>query len=60
MKLVQDKDNPDLVGIIESSNDILVVKRMVENLNKDLIDSGFDQYQYKSVRRGNKLYIERT
>lgn len=60
MKLVQDKDNPDLVGIIESSDDILVVKRMVENLNKDLVDSGFDQYQYKSVRRGNKLYIERT
>jgi len=60
MRLVQDKDNPDLVGIIESSDDILVVKRMVENLNKDLIDSGFDQYQYKSVRRGNKLYIERT
>jgi len=60
MKLVQDKDNPDLVGIIESSDDILVVRRMVENLNKDLIDSGFDQYQYKSVRRGNKLYIERT
>ena len=60
MKLVQDKDNPDLVGIIESSDDILVVKKMVENLNKDLVDSGFDQYQYKSVRRGNKLYIERT
>lgn len=60
MRLIQDKDNPDLVGIIESSDDILVVKRMVENLNKDLVDSGFDQYQYKSVRRGNKLYIERT
>ena len=60
MKLVQDKNNPDLVGIIESSDDILVVKKMVDNLNKDLVDSGFDQYQYKSVRRGNKLYIERT
>lgn len=60
MKLVQDKDNPDLVGIIESSDDILVVKRMVENLNKDLIDSGFDKYQYRSVRRGNKIYVERT
>lgn len=60
MKLVQDKDNPDLVGIIESSDDILTVKRMVDNLNKDLVDSGYDQYQYKSIRRGNKLYIERT
>ena len=60
MKLVQDKDNPDLLGIIESSEDIEEINKMVKNLNKNLIDSGFDQYQYRSIKRGNKLYIERT
>jgi len=60
MKLVQDKDNPGLIGIIESPDDVINVKKMIDNLNKDLIDSGFEQYQYEYIRRGNKIFIERT
>jgi len=60
MRLVEDKDNPGLVGIIESPEDINDVKKMIDNLNKDLIDSGFEQYQYEYIRRGNKIFIERT
>lgn len=60
MKLINDKDNPGLVGIIESSDDIIDVKRMVDNLNRDLVDSGFEKYQYEFIRRGKKAYIERV
>ena len=59
MKLVNDANNPELVGIITEVDDIESTMRIVNNLNQDLIDSGFDQYQYQTVRRGNKIYIER-
>jgi hypothetical protein len=59
MKLINDKDNPALVGIIENSNDIELVERMVNNLNHDLVDSGYDKYKYKFIKRGQKAYIER-
>ena len=60
MKLIEDKDNPGLLGIIESPEDIKNCKRMVNNLNQDLIDSGFDKYQFEFIRRGDKAYIERV
>lgn len=60
MRLMKDKDNPGLIGIIESPDDVTDVKRMIDNLNQDLIDSGFEQYQYEYIRRGNKIFIERT
>ena len=34
------------------------VMNKIESLNKDLVDSGFDNYQYQLVRRGKKAYIE--
>jgi hypothetical protein len=60
MKLINDKDNPGLVGIIESLDDVNTVRKMVDNLNRDLVDSGFEKYQYEFIRRGNKAYIERV
>lgn len=60
MKLIDDKDNPGLVGVIESKDDIDDCKKMVENLNQDLVDSGFDKYQFEFIRRGNMAYIERV
>ena len=60
MKLVNDKDNPELVGIITEVDDMSDTIKMVDLLNQDLIDSGFDQYQYQTVRRGNKIFIERV
>jgi len=58
MKLVNDKNDPELVGIITEIDDIESTKRIVDNLNQDLKDSGFDQYQFQTVLRGNKIYIE--
>lgn len=60
MKLVNDKNNPELVGIITEADDVSDTMKMVDILNQDLIDSGFDQYQYQTVRRGNKIFIERV
>ena len=60
MRLMKDKDNSGLIGIIESPDDVTNVKKMIDNLNQDLIDSGFEQYQYEYIRRGNKIFIERT
>jgi len=60
MRLINDKDDPDLLGIIEEKEDFVHIAKIVENMNKDLIDSGFDQYQYKAERRGRKAYIRRV
>ena len=59
MKLVNDKSNPQLVGIVTEVDDVNSTDKIVQSLNKDLIDSGFDQYQYQTVRRGNGIYIEK-
>ena len=59
MKLVNDEHEPQLVGIITEVDDVESTIRIVNSLNRDLVDSGFDQYQYQTVRRGNKIYIER-
>jgi|TARA_Y100000389_G_scaffold204806_1_gene259796 hypothetical protein len=60
MRPIEDKDNPSLVGIIESPEDVTNVKKMIDNLNQDLIDSGFEKYQYEYIRQGDKIFIERT
>lgn len=57
MKLINDVNKPELPGIIESKKDIIDVKKMVQNLNKDLVDSGFDRYQYAVDIRGQEAYI---
>lgn len=57
MKLINDRNDPDLVGLIETSDDYKFVKNMVKNTNQDLRDSGFEQYQYKAEKIGNKVYV---
>ena len=60
MQLINDKDDPDLLGLIETKDDFVHISKIVENMNQDLIDSGFDQYQYKVERQGRKAYIRRV
>jgi hypothetical protein len=56
---VNKEKEPQLIGMFKASDpELQSVVKMVENLNKDLIDSGFEQYQYQVVRRGIKTYIE--
>ena len=58
MKYIHDTSDPQCLGFIEQESDLHQTIRMVEGLNKDLVDSGFDRYQYQAVRRGNKVYVE--
>jgi|TARA_B110000908_G_scaffold100026_1_gene118081 hypothetical protein len=57
MKLINDKNDPDLVGTIDSIDDFYDVSNMVNNANQDLRDSGFNQYQYKTEMVGKKVYV---
>jgi hypothetical protein len=58
---VSDKE-PQFIGTFgntqQDMQEFQSVMKMVESLNKDLVDSGFDQYQYQLVRRGKKAYVE--
>lgn len=57
MIYINDKNDPDLLGIIEDKQDFVHISKIVENMNRDLVDSGFDRYQYKAEKRGKKAYI---
>ncbi len=58
MKLVTDSKDPYLVGILDSDQEVPDITNWVSTLNKDLMDSGFENYQYDVIKRGKKLYIE--
>lgn len=60
MRLVTDKDDPELVGYIEEDEDFQHIAKIVENMNQDLVDSGFEKYQYKVETEGPKAYIRRV
>lgn len=56
---VNSAKEPQLIGMFKDNDpELKSVQRMVDGLNKDLVDSGFDRYQYQVVRRGTKTYIE--
>jgi hypothetical protein len=58
MKFITDISEPQLVGIIESQQDVLDLKTSVCAWNKDMRDSGYNQYQYQVVVREKNAYIE--
>lgn len=60
MRLVTDKDDPELVGYIEEEEDFRHIAKIVQNMNQDLVDSGFEKYQYKFETEGPKAYIRRV
>lgn len=56
---VNNEKDPQLIGMFKNNDpELQSVYHMVNNLNRDLVDSGFEQYQYHVVRRGTKTYIE--
>ena len=57
MKLENNPNNPTLLGTKATKKDLLEVARMVENLNRDLIDSGYEQYQARVEKSNDELYI---
>lgn len=59
MKLLNDDKEPDLLGILDSKKEFGDIVRMVDNINQDLIDSGFNQYKFKAELYRDKAYIRR-
>ena len=57
MKLENNPNNPTLLGTKATKKDLLEVTRMVANLNKDLVDSGYEQYQAKVEKSNDSIYI---
>jgi|TARA_B100000497_G_C7526363_1_gene319538 hypothetical protein len=59
MKIINDEKNPSLLGVLEPGDRVDEYEKWVSNLNQDLIDSGYNQYEYKVVKKKDKLYIDR-
>ena len=62
MGFVNTKEHPQLIYKMVSSNpndDLEKISRWVNNINKDLVDSGYDRYQAKVELIGNAAYIKR-
>ena len=57
MKLYE--DNKQAYAILERDDEYDVIRGQVATLNQDLIDSGFDRYQYVAVKKGQRVYIEK-
>ena len=57
MKLENNPNNPTLLGTKATKKDLLEVTRMVANLNKDLVDSGYAQYQARVEKSNDSIYI---
>ncbi len=57
MKLENNPNNPTLLGTKATKKDLLEVTRMVANLNKDLVDSGYEQYQARVEKSNDSIYI---
>ena len=51
------KSDPELVGVVETKQDLLDVRKQVRCLNQDLLDSGFNQYQFGVKTIGKKVYV---
>ena len=60
MSYVNDEKDPQLVFVGQDEAELTKIARMVEKLNADLVDSGFEQYKYDLEVKGNKAYIKRV
>ena len=59
MKFINSEKEPTLLGLVDKESDTIDVTKMVDILNQDLKDSGYDQYQFQVKQKGKKLYIEK-
>ncbi len=57
MKIVNKEDTT--FALIEDISEYKSMKRMVDWYNQALIDSGYDQYQYKIKRKGKSVFVDR-
>jgi hypothetical protein len=59
MKLINDKQDPDLYAADVSEAEFISLKKTIKSLNIDLMDDGLEQYQFRAEWDGNKAYIRR-
>jgi hypothetical protein len=60
MGYVNNDKEPELVFVGKDDQELNQIARMVEKLNADLVDSGFDQYKFDLEVKGEKAYIKRV
>ena len=63
MSYVNDIKDPELVFVIDKDDDnseLQNIERIVNNMNVAVIDSGFENYQYKPEVSGNKAYVRKV
>ena len=60
MKLINDGTDPELVALLDDKHELATIEGWVDHLNKDLVDSGYEQYSYKTEVRGKKAYIRKV
>jgi hypothetical protein len=63
MSYVNDVKDPELLFVIDKDEDNIElsnIERIIENMNVALIDSGFENYQYKLEVDGNKAYVRKV
>lgn len=58
MKLVSNNKDPDLLGVDCSEEDWKQISQIVASLNQDLIDSGYERYQAKALKKEDSIYIK--
>lgn len=59
MKIINDEKNPSLLGVLEPGDRVDEYEKWVSNLNQDLKDSGYDQYEYRVLQKRNRIYIDK-
>ena len=60
MGYVTSEKEPDLVYVGNDESELDKIKRWVNNLNRDLVDSGFEQYKYDLEIVNDKAYVKRV
>ena len=59
MKYINYEKNPSLLGVLEPGDRVDEYEKWVSNLNQDLKDSGYDQYEYRVLQKRNRIYIDK-
>lgn len=60
MGYVTDVKEEDLIFVGIDDLEVSKIANMVEKLNADLVDSGFEQYHFDVEVKGDKTYIKRV
>ena len=58
MKLVNSNKDPELLGVDCSEDGWREISQIVASLNQDLIDSGYERYQAKALKKKDSIYIK--